>query len=79
MLGPDLTLIDKKEDPVSSDRAVGEENRVELNVGAAKIEEPEKNVSYWNHNHNNIRTCPSKCLSQVYTSVFQPFFASRHS
>ena len=37
---PNLTLVNEEEDPVGRDRAVGEENRIELDIGTAKIEHP---------------------------------------
>ena len=37
---PNLTLVNEEEDPVGRDRAVGEENRIELDIGTTKIEHP---------------------------------------
>ena len=37
---PHLTLVDEEEDSVGGHRAIGEEHRVVLDVGAAEVEQP---------------------------------------
>jgi hypothetical protein len=47
-LGVDLAFVDEEEDPVDGDGAVREEDRVELDVGATEVQQPDENMSCFN-------------------------------